>query len=61
MVDGITYGKGAAFLKQLVKLINFETFSKSLQKYISIYKWRNAELDDFVECVDWALGQVEEG
>jgi aminopeptidase N len=51
--DGITYGKGASVLKQLVKYIGRDAFRDGLRIYFKRYGWSNATLDEF-------LGSLEE-
>ena len=51
--DGITYGKGASILKQLVKYIGRDAFRDGLRIYFGRYGWSNATLDEF-------LGSLEE-
>ncbi len=51
--DGITYGKGASVLKQLVKYIGRDAFRDGLRIYFGRYGWSNATLDEF-------LGSLEE-
>lgn len=46
--DGITYGKGAAVLKQLNTYITPEAFKKGIQNYIKTYAYQNAELKEFI-------------
>jgi aminopeptidase N len=46
--DGITYGKGAAVLKQLREYIGAEAFKKGIQTYIKTYAFKNAELKEFI-------------
>lgn len=46
--DGITYGKGAAVLKQLRAYITPESFQKGIQHYIKTYAYKNAELKEFI-------------
>jgi aminopeptidase N len=61
--DGITYGKGAATLKQLVRAIGHDAFRTGLQAYFRRHRFGNATLADFlsalqegsgVDLVDWA-------
>ena len=61
--DGITYGKGAATLKQLVRTIGEDSFRSGLQTYFRRHRFGNATLADFlaalqqgsgVDLVDWA-------
>jgi aminopeptidase N len=48
LFDGISYGKGSAFLKQLFNVLGYETMSKGLAIYFNKYEWKNTELPDFV-------------
>ncbi len=52
--DGITYGKGASVLKQLVATIGIEGFREGMRHYFRTYDYGNASLHDF-------LGALEEG
>jgi len=49
--DGISYDKGASFLKQTHKLMGHERFKAALHKYFDRYQWKNTELKDFVGCL----------
>ncbi|MEE4191154.1 MAG: aminopeptidase N [Halieaceae bacterium] len=46
--DGITYGKGAAVLKQLGFLLGDDTFRRAVRDYIATNAWGNTELEDFM-------------
>jgi aminopeptidase N len=46
--DGITYSKGAATLKQLMRLIGEENFGKAMASYFKKFEWSNATLSDFI-------------
>ena len=46
--DGITYGKGASVLKQLVKYIGRDAFRDGMRIYFRRYAWSNATLRDFL-------------
>ncbi len=46
--DGITYGKGASSLKQLVFLIGVENFKKGLASYFKKFAEKNTKLTDFM-------------
>ena len=48
MFDGISYGKGASFLKQVHKMIGFENLKKACRDYIEKWQYKNTELIDFV-------------
>ena len=50
--DGITYGKGASVLKQLVKYIGQDTFREGMRLYFRRHAWGNATLDDFLRCLE---------
>ncbi len=61
--DGITYGKGASTLKQLVRAIGIEAFRDGLRTYFHRHRFSNATLADFLaalqegsglDLVDWA-------
>ena len=52
MINGITYGKGCAFLKQLYHLIGYDTFSLATQLYFERFQWKNTVLRDFLTCLD---------
>ena len=52
--DGITYGKGASVLKQLVATIGIDGFREGMRHYFRTYDYGNASLQDF-------LGALEEG
>lgn len=54
MLDGISYGKGSSWLKQLFNLIGFETMSQGLHAYFKKYQWGNTTCDDFVQTLDGA-------
>jgi aminopeptidase N len=66
--DGITYGKGAAVLKQLVAWVGPEAFAAGLRVYFDRHAWGNASLADFLAALeegsgrdlrDWARRWVE--
>jgi len=66
--DGITYGKGAAVLKQLVAWIGRDAFAAGLRTYFDRHAWGNASLADFLAALaegsgrdlgDWARRWVE--
>ena len=46
--DGICYFKGSSVLKQLFFLLGKDNFQQALRKYISQYKYKNAEFQDLV-------------
>ena len=41
MINGITYGKGCSFLKQLYHIVGYEAFSAATTKYFGKYAWGN--------------------
>lgn len=51
ILDGITYGKGACFVRQLIMRISMPTFLKGLENYFTQFKWQNTSLDDFIRCM----------
>ena len=46
--DGITYGKGASVLKQLIALLGEDTFRQGVRDYLAANAWSNTELEDFI-------------
>ena len=57
MFDGISYGKGSAFLKQFYNILGYETMSEGLKVYFAKYAWGNTTLPDFVGCMEEAYRQ----
>ncbi|HSH21426.1 MAG TPA: aminopeptidase N [Candidatus Caenarcaniphilales bacterium] len=55
--DGITYGKGAAVLKQLVNAIGRDAFAEGMRLYFRRHAWGNATLRDFLGCLEQASGR----
>jgi aminopeptidase N len=55
--DGITYGKGAAVLKQLVQAVGRDGFREGMRLYFRRYAWKNATLAQFLACLEEASGQ----
>jgi aminopeptidase N len=55
--DGITYGKGAASLKQLSYYIGKETFQKGVQKYFKKHAFGNTTLPDFMGTMEEAANK----
>jgi len=55
--DGITYGKGAAALKQLGALLGADSFRRGVRKYLADYAWSNAELQGFTDALAEASGR----
>jgi len=52
LLNAITYGKGLAFLKQLVYIIGKDVLSDACKLYFQKYKWGNTTLDDFMSCLE---------
>jgi aminopeptidase N len=59
MINGITYGKGCSFLKQLFHLIGYETFSLATKIYFERHQWQNTTLPDFLKCLNDATDKLE--
>lgn len=55
--DGITYGKGAAVLKQLFYFIGPESTKKGLHNYFIKHQFSNATLKDFFAALEEASGK----
>jgi aminopeptidase N len=54
LFDGITYGKGAAVLKQLDSYIGDEEFKEGLQRYFQKYAFKNTTLNEFFKMLSEA-------
>jgi aminopeptidase N len=54
--DGITYGKGAAVLKQLVRMIGRDGFRDGLRTYFRRHRYGNATLADFLAALQEGSG-----
>jgi len=54
--DGITYGKGASVLKQLVATIGRDGFRDGLRVYFRRHAWGNATLADFLAALEEGSG-----
>ena len=52
--DGISYGKGSAWLKQVYNVVGHETLKKACHRYFKTYEWQNTTLPDFIDCIDLA-------
>jgi aminopeptidase N len=55
--DGITYGKGASVLKQLVATIGLGAFRAGMRRYFKRYAWGNATLAQFLEALEEGTGR----
>mgnify|MGYP000273451763 CR=1 FL=1 len=47
-IDGITYAKGSAVLRQLSYYLGEETFKKGVQAYMKKYAYKNARFEDLL-------------
>ena len=54
--DGITYGKGASVLKQLVATIGMDGFREGMRHYFRTYAYGNATLAQFLESLETGSG-----
>ena len=52
LLDGISYGKGAVFLNQVIKSIGESVFFDGCKAYFQKFAWQNTELKDFVQCLN---------
>jgi aminopeptidase N len=50
--DGISYGKGAAYLKQIIKVFGRESLSRALATFFKKHQWQNPEYKDLIECFE---------
>lgn len=55
--DGITYGKGASVLKQLMFYLGEDDFTEGVRRYFQRYAMRNTALADFIMSLAEASGQ----
>jgi len=55
--DGITYHKGASVMRQLVAWVGDDAFRRGVQEYFERYRWGNADLREFLECLSRASGR----
>jgi aminopeptidase N len=55
--DGITYGKGASVLKQLVAAIGIDAFREGMREYFRKFEYSNASLAQFIEALEAGSGQ----
>jgi aminopeptidase N len=55
--DGITYGKGASALQQLVAYIGLERFRDGMRRYFQRYAFGNATLRDFLSALEEGSGR----
>lgn len=58
MFDGISYGKGSAWLKQFYKMIGYDVMRKGLHAYFAKHKWGNTTLPDFVSSMQQAYNEI---
>lgn len=54
--DGITYGKGASVLKQLVAAVGLEGFREGMREYFRRHAYGNATLADFLAAIEHGSG-----
>jgi aminopeptidase N len=54
--DGITYGKGASVLKQLVAAIGMEGFREGMRHYFRTHAWGNTTLPQFLAALETGSG-----
>ena len=48
--DPLTYQKGAAIIRTLYKSLGKDSFMDSISKYIKMFKYSNADRNDFISC-----------
>jgi len=57
--DGISYGKGAAWLNQGLFLFGREVFTKGIASYFKEFSWKNTQLSDFIGHMDRAAKDLK--
>jgi aminopeptidase N len=55
--DGITYGKGASVLKQLVATIGYDAFRDGMRHYFAQHAYGNTTLAQFLEALERGSGR----
>lgn len=55
--DGITYGKGASWLKQAVASLGMDVLQRGMALYFQRFAWANTTLADFLACLGEAAGR----
>ena len=55
--DGITYGKGAAVMRQLAAWVGTDAFDEGIRRYFKKHEWGNAALADFLDALAEASGR----
>ncbi|WP_437680199.1 aminopeptidase N [Sorangium sp. So ce131] len=55
--DGITYGKGAAAMKQLVAAIGMPAFRDGMRRYFKRHQYGNATLREFLDALEEGSGR----
>ena len=51
LIDGITYGKGAAFLRQVIHYVGKDIFFRGCAAYFKKYQFSNTTLSDLFACL----------
>ena len=59
--DGISYGKGASYLKQVHSIFGQETLKNALHIYFTKYSWKNTEFADFISSLQEAYDKQHDG
>ena len=54
LYDGIAYGKGPAFIKQLFNMLGHDVMRTGIQAYFKKYQWDHATFSDLVACLEEA-------
>ena len=55
--DGITYGKGAAVIKQLVAAMGMEGFREGMRRYFKRHEFSNTTLSQFLDALSEGVGR----
>ena len=57
LFDGISYGKGPAFIKQLFAMLGENTMRQGIKTYFQNFKWSYATVKNFIDCMNHAYIQ----
>ena len=51
LFDALTYQKGCSLVKQMIFLMDWDTFCAGIKIYFKKFKWGNTTLNDFITCM----------
>jgi aminopeptidase N len=57
--DGITYGKGASVLKQLMAVVGEDGFKAGMVHYFKKHEWGNTTIRDFLLALEHGYNSIQ--